>query len=163
MSASSAAADKPTLDGSCHCGAVKFAAKSVDLADVCRCNCSICNISGRVGVPVKDGDLFVVKSDGSQFPLHIDSDRSEFPPGQSVYGRRHTQHHFCNKCGIHVFSVSDVPSFGIYIGVNVLCLDLKKIGVDIKDVSHPSKVTYCDGRSDTWERRKGEPWPGGAW
>ena len=46
------------------------------------------------------------------------------------------------------------------MSADVLCFDLKK---DVKDVAHPSKMTYTDGREETWARRKGEPWAGGVW
>lgn len=112
---------------------------------------------------MEDGNLLLIKSDGTSTPLHIDTDRTEFPSGLTAYQPHRAQHLFCNKCGIHVFSFSDVPDYGIYIGVNLLCLDLEKIGKDIKDVAEPSKVTYANGKSDTWSQRKGEPWPGGVW
>jgi hypothetical protein len=86
-----------------------------------------------IGVSVKEGNLLLVKSDGTQFPLRIDSASARadngFPPELTVYDARGPQHHFCNKCGIHVFNIADIKEFGgIYISANVLCLDLKKAG-----------------------------------
>lgn len=110
----------------------------------------------------------MVKSDGTQLPLRIDSASARadngFPPELTVYDARGPQHHFCNKCGIHVFNIADIKEFGgIYISANVLCFDLKKVGKDVKDVADPSKMTYTDGRSESWAQQKGEPWAGGAW
>jgi hypothetical protein len=110
----------------------------------------------------------LVKSDGTQLPLRIDSASARadngFPPTLTVYDARGPQHHFCNKCGIHVFNIANLKELGgVYLSANVLCFDLKKAGKDIKDVAEPSKMTYTDGRSDTWAQQKGEPWVGGVW
>jgi len=63
-----------------------------------------------------------------------------------------------------VFNIADIKEIGgIYISANVLCFDLKKVGKDVKDVADPSKMTYTDGREETWAQQKGEPWAGGVW
>lgn len=41
MSKQESKLDKLDLDGSCHCGAVRFTAKAVDLNKITKCNCSV--------------------------------------------------------------------------------------------------------------------------
>ena len=97
-----------TLDGSCHCGAVKF---TVDLpqglASARRCTCSICRMRGAVAVT---GGL-------ESFTVHEGADKLatyRFNTGVA-------EHHFCSVCGIYTHHRR--RSNPHQLGVNVACLE----------------------------------------
>jgi len=77
-----------TYTGTCHCGAVKFEV-DMDLADPFRCNCTFCIRRGAVRqkVPVQSFRL-----------LQGDPDLVRYG------GRDFSNHFFCARCGIHVFT-----------------------------------------------------------
>jgi hypothetical protein len=92
--------------GSCHCGAVRFAVTTV-FPELTTCDCSICRRKNALMVKVHE----------SKFEL--------LAGGESLQEYRfHTQtarHFFCRTCGIYPFHRKRVtPDF---LGVNVFCLD----------------------------------------
>jgi hypothetical protein len=125
---------KPTHQGSCHCGAVKFEVHIPDgLVDLRYCNCSMCRRRGAVvaSVPL-DGFRLLA---GSEY-LHL-----------YQFNTKSAKHYFCSVCGIYThhqqraapdhfgfnvgclngidpFTLGDVP---VYDGVNHPCdhLDFK--------------------------------------
>ncbi len=128
-----------TYKGSCHCGAVKFEA-DLDLAKGgSRCNCSICNKVGQLGVIVKP-DAFRLLS-------------GEDAIGIYEWGGKISRRHFCKTCGIHCFSRGFLNELGgDFVSVNLNAVD----GIE------PSKipVSYWDGRHDNWMAgTRPEPWP----
>ena len=78
-----------TLDGSCHCGAVKFSASCrKGFASARRCTCSICRMRGAVAV-TSDA------SSGSSCTRASDKLATyRFNTGVA-------EHHFCTVCGIY--------------------------------------------------------------
>ena len=98
-----------TMQGSCHCGKVRFRV-TADLDRVTECNCSICNKKGFLHLIVPPGQFELLAGKG-------DLASYSFNTGVA----RHT---FCKHCGVHPFYVprSDPDK----IDVNVRCLD----GVD---------------------------------
>lgn len=89
-------------NGACHCGAVQFTAEFPDERLVpSRCNCTICAMKGSVGVYVPVEALTVTH-------------------GEDVlscyrFNTMAAKHHFCSKCGIHLFhqARSDPDKFAI--------------------------------------------------
>jgi hypothetical protein len=117
-----------TLKGSCHCGAVRYEVDYDASTGTGRCNCSICTKSAWWGINVKPGAFRLLSGEESL---------SDYSRSAAAHNR------FCKVCGIRCFGHGDVPEIGgAYYSVNVHTLD----GVDFDGV----KVTYLDGRSDTW-------------
>ena len=86
------------LDGSCHCGSVKFTVESKQPVPFMRCYCSICRkTAGGGGYAINLGaDFNTLKVKGKRY-LRVY--RAEMPDG---HGKAHasTGHrHFCAKCG----------------------------------------------------------------
>ncbi len=100
--------DRETLDGGCHCGAVRFKVTLAEpLASARRCDCSFCRMRGAVVVTARVGDLEMLQG-ADRLTLY------RFNTGTA-------RHHFCSVCGIYTHHQrrSD-PS---ELGVNVACLD----------------------------------------
>jgi hypothetical protein len=88
--------------GSCHCGTVTFDAEFPDERLVpSRCNCSICAMKGAVMVYVPVEALTVT---GGQDELSC-----------YRFNTMAAKHHFCSRCGIHLFhqARSDPDKFAI--------------------------------------------------
>ena len=116
--------DTGTRTGSCHCGAVRFAVELPRELRGSRCNCSICSMKGvaMVGAP---------------------ADALKLTAGEDLlstyqFNTMAAKHHFCSRCGIHVFHRRRAdPS---QVGINVACLD----GVSPYDFA---EVPVMDGRN----------------
>jgi hypothetical protein len=95
-----------TWQGSCHCGAVRFAIET-DLPELTTCDCSICRRKNALMVKVHESRFTLLAGEASL---------SEY--------RFHThpaRHFFCSTCGIYPFHRKRVtPDF---VGVNVFCLE----------------------------------------
>ncbi|HXR59357.1 MAG TPA: GFA family protein [Burkholderiales bacterium] len=103
---------KETHHGSCHCGAVKFAA-DFDLAQgTFRCNCSICFKSRAwlAGVPASGFRLVEGESSLQDYQ----------------FGKKRLHHYFCKQCGVRPFSRGADPKGEPMFAIRVNCLD----GVD---------------------------------
>lgn len=90
-----------TMEGGCHCGAVRYRAEVPQPLKGGRCNCSICAIKGVVMVRVPLAALEVIRG---RDHLRCYS----FNTGVA-------KHWFCPTCGIHVFhqARSDPSQYGI--------------------------------------------------
>lgn len=97
-----------TVDGRCHCGAIRFTATLAEgLASARRCTCSICRMRGAVAVT----------STPEQFELRQGADKLvtyRFNTGVA-------EHHFCSECGIYTHHKR--RSNPNQLGINVACLD----------------------------------------
>lgn len=123
---------KKTYQGSCHCGAVRFAA-DIDLAaPSVRCNCSFC---------------LKVRCWASQVPpgafrlLAGEADLSQYR-----FGARRETHYFCRHCGVRPFGRGDSPRSGPFVGISVNCLDDASIA-ELAQVP----LAFVDGLHDAWE------------
>ena len=94
------------LQGSCHCGAVRFEIQS-DFPELTTCDCSICRRKNALMVKVHE----------TQFRLLAGED------ALSAYQfHSHTAtHFFCRHCGIYPFHRKRVTPD--HYGINVFCLD----------------------------------------
>ncbi len=101
-------AEAMTLNGACHCGAVRFTAELPHgLASARRCTCSICRMRGAVSVT---GSV-------TGFRLLSGADRLatyRFNTGVA-------EHHFCTTCGIYTHHKR--RSNPNELGVNVACFE----------------------------------------
>lgn len=111
-------------EGSCHCGAVKFAVEAPEAVEVERCNCSICSKSGYLHLIVP----------ASAFELLAGEDELTTYTFNSGVAR----HYFCRHCGIKPFYVPRSNPDGMDVNLN--CLDEQPASVD---------VVAFDGRN--WE------------
>ncbi|KAB8066858.1 GFA family protein [Janthinobacterium violaceinigrum] len=122
---------KRTCHGSCHCGAVRFAAEIDLAAPSLRCNCSYC---------------LKIRCWASQVPatafrlLAGEAALSEYR-----FGAGRERHYFCRHCGVRLFSRGDSARSGAFVGIGVNCLD---------DMSAAAlarvPVTFVDGLHDEW-------------
>jgi hypothetical protein len=101
-------ADAKTYQGGCHCGRVRYEAKS-DLTQVVDCNCSICIKRGALWTFVK----------APQFKLIQGADALT----DYQFGQKKLHHFFCQSCGVGAFSRSLAPNGDDTFAVNVNCLD----------------------------------------
>ena len=78
------------MKGQCHCGGVKFTVELSDgLEKPVRCNCSMCGMKGAVMVFAELGSITVTEGEDllSTYQFHSNV----------------AKHHFCSRCGIHLF------------------------------------------------------------
>jgi hypothetical protein len=100
-------AEPVTLDGACHCGAVKFTTTLTEgLASARRCTCSICRMRGAVAV-TSTPDAFTITKGGDKLATYR-------------FNTRSAEHHFCSVCGIYTHHKR--RSNPNQLGVNVACL-----------------------------------------
>lgn len=82
------------LQGSCHCGGVRFTVESTQPYPFMRCYCSICRkTAGAGGYAINLGaDFDTLQVKGKR---HLRVYRATMPGGEPSTGRRH----FCGRCG----------------------------------------------------------------
>ncbi|HEY4201351.1 MAG TPA: GFA family protein [Devosiaceae bacterium] len=126
---------KTLYHGSCHCGAVAYAA-SLDLAEgIRRCNCSFCLKLGYRKSFTGGGDVEVLE--GQDLIADYQAPHSAWPPGN-------IHHYHCPRCGTHVFSRGFLDLMGGWFhAVNVSTLD----DAPEADLA-AAPVIYEDGRND---------------
>lgn len=78
-----------TINGGCHCGAVRFEARVPEAVEVLDCNCSICSLTGFRHLIVPHTDFRLVSGSGE-----LSSYR---------FGTGAAEHLFCSTCGIKSF------------------------------------------------------------
>ena len=113
-----------TLTGGCHCGNVRYEV-TTDLAQVIRCNCSLCSKRGWL--------LSFVPAD--QFRLLS----GEEALVDYQFNHKVIHHLFCKVCGVESFGRGVGPGGQETVAVNLRCLD------DV-DLSLLNPVDY-DGKS----------------
>jgi hypothetical protein len=97
-----------TLNGSCHCGAVKFTATLTEgFASARRCTCSICRMRGAVTVTSTPETFRVTQGEDKLATYRFNTGVAE--------------HHFCSVCGIYTHHKR--RSNPDQLGVNVACLE----------------------------------------
>lgn len=123
---------KKTYHGSCHCGAVRFAAEIDLTAPSLRCNCSYC---------------LKIRCWASQVPpaafrlLAGEGDLREYR-----FGAGRERHYFCRHCGVRPFGRGDSLRSGPFVGIGVNCLD----DAAVAELAQ-APVTFVDGWHDDWD------------
>jgi hypothetical protein len=118
-------AEERTYHGSCHCGAVRFEAKSAPIEQAMSCNCSYCRRYGALMSFIP----------ASNFTLQSGSDALT----DYLFGKKAIHHLFCRTCGIGSFGRGTTPNGTAMVALNVRCLD---------DVDPDAlKITPFDGKS----------------
>ena len=103
-----ASAEPITLNGACHCGAVRFTVTLTEgLASARRCTCSICRMRGAVAVTSTPADFRITHGEDKLSTYRFNTKTAE--------------HHFCSNCGIYTHHKR--RSNAGQIGVNVACLE----------------------------------------
>ena len=94
------------LEGSCHCGAVRFAIET-DFPELTTCDCSICRRKNALMVKVHESRFTLLQgeADLSEYRFHTGTAR----------------HYFCRHCGIYPFHRKRVTPD--HYGINVHCLE----------------------------------------
>ena len=107
-----------TARGGCHCGAVQFEVDLPEVAEVRRCNCSICRMSGYLHLTVARRDFRLLSGEDVL---------TEYRFNTGV-----ARHLFCRTCGIKSFYVP--RSHPHAWSVNLNCLEvLEEVAVQIED------------------------------
>jgi hypothetical protein len=86
------------LEGSCHCGSVRFSVESKHPYPFMLCYCSICrktNGSGGYGINL-GGDFRTLAVEGSE---HITVYRARMPDGRGGFTTSRGERSFCKHCG----------------------------------------------------------------
>ena len=104
----SRSSDPVTLNGACHCGAVKFTVTLTEgFASARRCTCSICRMRGAIAVTSTPADFTILQGEDNLATYRFNTGTAE--------------HHFCRNCGIYTHHKR--RSNPNQLGVNVACLD----------------------------------------
>lgn len=79
-----------------------------------------------ISIMVADGDLKLVMEDGSTQAINYKNSRDGYNPNLSVYcfsppnkEDHQIYHHFCSKCGIHVFLTGKVACLDFHLLLSV--------------------------------------------
>ena len=139
-----------TMTGGCHCGAVRYRVEVPDPLRASRCNCTICAMKGAAMVYVPLAALEVTHGADSAACYRFNTMTA--------------QHHFCPRCGIHLFhqTRSDPDKYA----VNAATLDGVRVYEDFADM--PVFDGQRHAQDNAGVRRKAgrlhfEATPGAAW
>lgn len=90
------------LEGSCHCGAVRFSVESRTPYPYMRCYCSICRKTGGGGGYAINimGEAATFKVDGIE---HIGIYHARMPDGKGAIKHSSAKRHFCRDCGSSLY------------------------------------------------------------
>ena len=114
-----------TLDGSCHCGAVRFTVTLTrGFASARLCTCSICRMRGAVAVTSTPADFRITEGEDKLATYRFNTGVAE--------------HHFCSVCGIYTHHKR--RSNPNELGVNVACL------AGVSPFDFPEVVVYDGSR-----------------
>jgi hypothetical protein len=94
------------LNGSCHCGAVKFRIDAT-ITELTTCDCSLCLMRNAVMAKVPQSALTVLEGE-DMLTLY-------------QWNTRRARHYFCKRCGIYVFHRKRAAPD--HFGVNSFCLE----------------------------------------
>lgn len=118
-------AEQTTYHGSCHCGAVRYAARSAPIENAISCNCSMCRRKGTLLAFIPAAD-FTLDAGGDQLADY-------------QFNRRLIHHLFCRTCGVTSFARGTQPDGTEMVALNVRCLD----GIDLDAL----RIDRVDGKS----------------
>ncbi|MEM7435237.1 MAG: GFA family protein [Myxococcota bacterium] len=92
------------LEGSCHCGKVRFSLQSEEPWPYQRCYCSICRKTGSGGFMINlGGDMRTMQIEGKEHLSHYRAVLER--DGERSQSRHHR--YFCKECGCHLYAWSE--------------------------------------------------------
>jgi len=157
-----------TLEGSCHCGAVRFSVKSHTPQPYMHCYCSICRkTAGGGGYAINImGEAKTLTVSGRQ---HLGTYRAKLPAdGKTVHSP--ARRHFCKRCGSALF-ISD-PRWPKWVYPHASAIDtplpkpkeLAHIMIDSKapwvavpgGKSNRKFAEYPDQSIEDWHKTRGQ-------
>lgn len=100
-------AEPVTVQGGCHCGAVRFEIDSRPMVELLECNCTICRASAHQHLFIPHGDFRLLSGEEALTSY-------KFATGQA-------EHLFCKNCGVK--SYYQPKSHPDCFSVNYRCLD----------------------------------------
>lgn len=100
--------EKIEIKGSCHCGAVAFAAKVTSPCAVQTCNCSICRMTGYQHLIVPANAFTLIKGQEQLAEYRFNTGTA--------------RHVFCSVCGVKSFYVPRSNPDGY--SLNLRCLEI---------------------------------------
>ncbi len=102
-------AEETTYHGSCHCGAVRYEAKSAPITEALSCNCSYCRRYGGLlsFIPAAN---FTLTAGDEQLTDYL-------------FNKKVIHHLFCKDCGIGSYGRGSMPDGTEMVALNVRCLD----------------------------------------
>lgn len=86
------------LNGSCHCGAIRYEVQLDLSAATFRCNCTFCAKVRNWNARVNPGDFRLLAGEAEL--------------GEYSFNTRTSQHNFCKNCGVRVFSYGHIEAIG---------------------------------------------------
>lgn len=102
-------AEQQTYHGSCHCGAVRYEARSTPIAEAISCNCSMCRRKGTLLAFIPASDFTLKSGEEALTDYRFN---------------KHVIHHlFCATCGVTSFARGAKPDGTQMIALNARCLD----------------------------------------
>jgi hypothetical protein len=122
--------------GGRHCQRVRFEVPAPAVIQLSECNCSICSMSGYLGMMVPR-DRFTLKS-GEECLIEYTFDSGE------------AKHLFCKNCGIKSFYVP--RSHPVGVNVNARCIDpgtVEKMNIKSFDGQNRERY-YPKGRAESY-------------
>ena len=90
------------LEGSCHCGAVRFSLESHTPYPYMRCYCSICRKTGGGGGYAVNimGEAATLEVEGAE---RMGIYRARMPDGKGAIKHSNAERHFCRDCGSSLY------------------------------------------------------------
>jgi hypothetical protein len=127
------------LQGSCHCGAVKFEVEADPARGASRCNCSVCTKLGALASIVKP-EAFRLLTPEAELGVY-------------EWGAKISKRYFCKGCGTHCFGRGYLAEVGgDYVSFSYNAID----DFEINDLA----VVHWDGRHNNWQAGPGKaPFP----
>lgn len=120
-----------TITGSCHCGAVEFAAEFDGDIETSRCNCSIC-AKTRFWKTLVPADAFKLLKGEQALQTYR-------------FGSEFIEHRTCGTCGVKVLGRVPMEDMEL-VAISVPCFDLRP------EQLAELPISFEDGRHDTHER-----------
>jgi hypothetical protein len=89
------------LEGSCHCGSVRFSLQSWEPVPYMNCLCSVCRKTMGLGINL-GGDLSTMEVQGQEH-VRVYRARIQNPEDSEPRQSRH-ERSFCGECGTHLWA-----------------------------------------------------------